>query len=62
MNRLGPKRTISIGPRLFCSSESDGKWDYYTLEGLLYFLKNISRNHPDYVKQATTDKMPYVHR
>ena len=43
------------------SSESDGKWDYYTLECLLYFLKNIKRSHPDYVKQARGE-VPIVHR
>ena len=33
-------------------TEKDGKWEYYTLDCLLYFLKNIKRSHPDYVKQA----------
>ncbi|TRY63174.1 hypothetical protein TCAL_00483 [Tigriopus californicus] len=42
-------------------SESDGKRDYYTLECLLYFLKNIKRSHPDYVKQAKGE-VPIVHR
>ncbi len=46
---------------LCSSSESDGKWDYYTLECLLYFLKNIKRSHPDYVKQARGE-VPIVHR
>ena len=31
-----------------CSSDKE----HYTLECLLYFLKNIKRSHPDYVKQA----------
>ena len=26
--------------------------DYYTLECLLYFLKNIKQNHAEYVRQA----------
>lgn len=45
----------------FPRSESDGKRDYYTLECLLYFLKNIKRSHPDYVKQAKGE-VPIVHR
>ena len=37
-------------------TEKDGKWEYYTLDCLLYFLKNIKRSHPDYVKQAKGEK------
>ena len=42
-------------------TEADGKWEYYSLECLLYFLKNIKRSHPDYVKQAK-GQVPIVHR
>ena len=27
-------------------------WEYYTLECLLYFLKNVNLSHPAYVKEA----------
>ena len=34
----------------------DGKdasqWEYYTLESLLYFLKNTTKTHPQYVRDA----------
>lgn len=45
----------------FHRSETDGKWEYYSLECLLYFLKNIRRTHADYVRQAKGE-VPIVHR
>ena len=33
-------------------TKDHGLWEYYTLECLLYFLKNISLQHPAYVKEA----------
>ena len=35
--------------------------DYYTLECLLYFLKNIKQSHAEYVRQARGE-VPIVRR
>ena len=36
--------------------------EYYTLECLLFFLKNVKLFHPDYVRQAATENIPAVRR
>lgn len=36
--------------------------EYYTLECLLFLLKNISLSHPVYVRQAAADNIPAVRR
>ncbi|KOB74261.1 Parafibromin [Operophtera brumata] len=36
--------------------------EYYTLECLLYFIKNVQLFHPEYCKQAATDKIQAVRR
>ncbi|XP_017770873.1 PREDICTED: parafibromin-like [Nicrophorus vespilloides] len=36
--------------------------EYYTLECLLFILKNISLTHPVYVKQAAAENIPVVRR
>lgn len=36
--------------------------EYYTLECLLYLLKNINLQHPVYVRQAVNDDVPIVRR
>ena len=33
-------------------TKEHGMWEYYTLDCLLYFLKNINLLHPAYVKEA----------
>ncbi len=33
-------------------NKDHGQWEYYTLECLLYFLKNVHLSHPAYVKEA----------
>ncbi|XP_054158083.1 parafibromin-like [Oppia nitens] len=43
-------------------SSREGPKEYYTLECLLYFLKNIQLQHPTYVKQAASEKIPVVQR
>lgn len=37
------------------STEKDGTWEYYTLDCLLFFVKNIKRRHPEYVRLAKGD-------
>uniref|UniRef100_A0A0K2U9A7 Hyrax [Apis mellifera] n=1 Tax=Lepeophtheirus salmonis TaxID=72036 RepID=A0A0K2U9A7_LEPSM len=47
-------------PFLVCPScRSD---EYYSLECLLYFLKNKDISHPAYVRQAASEDIPVVHR
>ena len=36
--------------------------EYYTLECLLYLLKNITLQHPVYVRQAASEDIPIVRR
>ena len=36
--------------------------DYYTLECLLFILKNVSLTHPVYVRQAAKENIPVVRR
>ena len=38
------------------------QWEYYTLECLLYFLKNIYLTYDAYVKEAVRDQIPAVLR
>lgn len=45
------------------SSGKDGApRDYYTLECLLFLLKNVQLQHPVYVRQAAADSIPVVRR
>ncbi|KAF7496501.1 hypothetical protein SSS_03276 [Sarcoptes scabiei] len=48
---------------LIYSSSRDGpNRNYYTLECLVYFLKNVNLPHPTYVKQAASLEIPVVQR
>jgi len=48
---------------LYFSSGKDGApRDYYTLECLLFLLKNVQLQHPVYVRQAAADSIPVVRR
>ncbi|XP_042898249.1 parafibromin isoform X1 [Parasteatoda tepidariorum] len=48
---------------LVCGSGKDGtQKKYYTLECLLYFIKNASLSHPKYVEQAAAENIPAVRR
>lgn len=47
----------------FYSSGKDGApKEYYTLECLLFLLKNIQLQHPVYVRQAAAENIPVVRR
>ncbi|CAL8133755.1 unnamed protein product [Orchesella dallaii] len=46
-----------------CHSGKDGAAkEYYTLECLLYLLKNVHLSHPNYIRQAATENIPIVTR
>lgn len=50
-------------PIVCYSSGKDGApRDYYTLECLLFLLKNVQLQHPVYVRQAAADSIPVVRR
>ncbi|KAL1131818.1 hypothetical protein AAG570_011430 [Ranatra chinensis] len=43
-------------------SNKDGSKEYYTLECLLFLLKNVQLSHPVYVRQAAAENIPVVRR
>ena len=43
------------------NKEADA-WEYYTLESLLYFLKNVNSSHPAYVREAANKAIDPVRR
>lgn len=45
-----------------CTGKDGTAKDYYTLECLLYLLKNITLQHPVYVRQAASEDIPIVRR
>ncbi|KAF6205400.1 hypothetical protein GE061_019572 [Apolygus lucorum] len=44
------------------SSGKEGQKEYYTLECLLFLLKNVQLSHPVYVRQAAAENIPVVRR
>ncbi|XP_042898250.1 parafibromin isoform X4 [Parasteatoda tepidariorum] len=54
----GPKQHRTI---IFSGKDGTQK-KYYTLECLLYFIKNASLSHPKYVEQAAAENIPAVRR
>lgn len=52
---------INIGTCLLYSSGKDGApKEYYTLECLLFLLKNVTLSHPVYVRQAAVSRITTV--
>lgn len=47
---------------LMYRSGKDGVKEYYTLECLLFLLKNVQLSHPVYVRQAAAENIPSVRR
>lgn len=47
---------------LMWGSGKDGAKEYYTLECLLFLLKNVQLTHPVYVRQAAAENIPVVRR
>ncbi|CAH1401353.1 unnamed protein product [Nezara viridula] len=47
---------------LMYRSNKDGVKEYYTLECLLFLLKNVQLSHPVYVRQAAAVNIPVVRR
>lgn len=58
----GWPKTVNTNYLIYCTDDDKNKKEYYTLECLLYFLKNMELAHTHYVKQAGRDNIPVVHR
>lgn len=48
--------------KYFRSGKDGTAKEYYTLECLLFILKNVSLTHPVYVRQAAAENIPVVRR
>jgi len=56
-------KTVKTNFRIYASENSEtGTWEYYTLETLLYFLKNTDVSHPVYVRKAAGEDVAVVRR
>lgn len=58
----GWPKTVKTNYQIYQTEDDKSKKEYYTLECLLYFLKNVELAHHHYVKQAGRDEKPVVHR
>lgn len=58
----GWPKTVNTNYQIYSSDDDKSKKEYYTLECLLYFLKNMDVAHHHYVRQAGRDNIPVVHR
>lgn len=56
-------KTVKTNFRIYGSENTEtGAWEYYTLETLLYFLKNTDVSHPVYVRKAAGEDVAVVRR
>lgn len=55
-------RCDNSNPTFFRSGKDGTAKEYYTLECLLFILKNVSLTHPVYVRQAAAENIPVVRR
>ena len=56
-------KTVKTNFRIYGSENSEtGTWEYYTLETLVYFLKNTDVSHPVYVRKAAGEDVAVVRR
>jgi len=58
----GWPKSVHTNYQIYSSADDSNKKDYYTLECLLYFLKNKQLAHHLYVRQAGREEIPVVHR
>lgn len=58
----GWPKNVNTNYLVYSTDDDRNKKEYYTLECLLYFLKNMELAHHHYVKQAGRDSVPVVHR
>ncbi|KAK4019888.1 hypothetical protein OUZ56_001889 [Daphnia magna] len=55
-------KTVKTNYLIYGSGKDGAPRDYYTLECLLFLLKNVQLQHPVYVRQAAADSIPVVRR
>jgi len=55
-------KTVKTNYVIWGSGKDGTAKDYYTLECLLYLLRNITLQHPVYVRQAASEDIPIVRR
>lgn len=58
----GWPKNVNTNYQIYSTDDNKNKKEYYSLECLLYFLKNMDVAHHFYVKQAGRDYIPVVHR
>lgn len=58
----GWPKNVNTNYLVYSTDDDKNKKDYYTLECLLYFLKNMDIAHHHYVRQAGSVDIPVVHR
>lgn len=58
----GWPKTVNTNYQIYSTEDDKSKKEYYTLECLLYFLKNMDVAHHHYVRQAGAHNIPVVHR
>ncbi|XP_071450459.1 parafibromin [Hetaerina americana] len=55
-------KTVKTNYLTYGSGKDGGSKEYYTLECLLFLLKNVHFTHPVYVRQAAAENIPGVRR
>lgn len=58
----GWPKEVNTNYQVYTTDDDKSKKEYYTLECLLYFLRNMDVTHAHYVKQAGQDNKPVVRR
>lgn len=58
----GWPKNVATNYQIYSSADDSNRKEYYTLECLLYFLKNKQVTHTHYVRQAGSEEIPVVHR
>ncbi|XP_050443400.1 parafibromin isoform X2 [Adelges cooleyi] len=55
-------KTVNTNFLMYGSGKDGAPKEYYTLECLLFLLKNVTLTHPVYVRQAAAENIPVVRR
>ncbi|XP_044728391.1 parafibromin [Chrysoperla carnea] len=55
-------KNVKTNYLMYSSGKDGAPKEYYTLECLLFILKNVSLTHPVYVRQAAVENIPVVRR
>ncbi|CAL8102625.1 unnamed protein product [Orchesella dallaii] len=55
-------KNVRTNYMIYGSGKDGAAKEYYTLECLLYLLRNVHLSHPNYIRQAATENIPIVTR